>query len=550
MVEGLYDLELSTQGSNCSIAIGDFKPAVGAVTAEADPYAVHGADDDEEASVGDIEEMKPHPHVNDLDTLEKYLTSEEKESSSDKDEKKKSRSVIGAVLGCFKYLYSMTFLIFSVFIVMMSIFTKQTGAAAVYNIPPVATFFIFWCLILWLAMMEGGQGCLVGLQPVKKDKYIQSHPITHKNTTLVHKGDNMARFIIGRQFLVVLVIFLINTCGAAIEEAEVLGLPSAVTFTFLANGVAMMATTIIIGQLTPQVNAVVCMLDFINNYFMTFTSYVSLFIEFSGILHSVYLVQIGFSKITAQPIKSNEPPRNAAQNLFFWGRVLLSLAILGFALAVTLQALFDGDTAMWDGVPPSVSVIVFFLLLVVVGLMEGMQIAAFALQKMPKEELKQSPVAYVNCTLMFAGQNLQAFLIGRQIFVAICIFIVARISTLTIEVGKNNVFGVSNGLQAFFNTGLLGAVVLTIIGSLAWRIIASSFPLAFMSNPVIYIIIRFCLLLEATGICSASWVLARYHKRIVGYQPDEVYLKGAEKHTSASVTRCEKNVDRVVTVIR
>ena len=50
--------------------------------------------------------------------------------------------------------------------------------------------------------------------------------------------------------------------------------------------------TIMIGQLTAQVNAANCMLDFINSYFMLFTNYVSLAIEFSGLLHSVYLVQI------------------------------------------------------------------------------------------------------------------------------------------------------------------------------------------------------------------------------------------------------------------
>ena len=156
--------------------------------------------------------------------------------------------------------------------------------------------------------------------------------------------------------------------------------------------------------------------------------------------------------------------------------------------------------------------------------MEGMQIAAFALLKMPEDELSQYSVASANCKLMFSGQNLQAFLIGRQIFVASLIFIVARIASLSIPAGESNIFNVSNSVQKFFDTGLLGAVVLTIIGSLAWRIVASSFPLAFMSNPVIYLIIRICLILEATGIASAAWLLALIHKTIVGYQPDEVYL--------------------------
>ena len=82
------------------------------------------------------------------------------------------------------------------------------------GIHPAAAFFIFWFLIIWLAMMERGQGALIGLQPVDKALYAETHPRKLKNTTLVHKGDNMERFIVGRQFLVVLVIFLINMCGA------------------------------------------------------------------------------------------------------------------------------------------------------------------------------------------------------------------------------------------------------------------------------------------------------------------------------------------------
>ena len=472
-------------------------------------------DDEDSASVTEelFETTKPLPQADEHDILEKAPKT------------KKKRSVLLAGLECFKYLYSMTLLVFCVILVMACIFEKQSKAAEEpYNIHPVGAFFIFWLLIVWLGMMEGGQGCLVGLQPVNKTKYADSHPLTLKNTALAHKGDNMKRFIVGRQFLVVLVIFLINMCGAASSGADPLKLPKVFNQIFLDNGVAMMITTIIVGQLTSQVNAAVCMLDFINNYFMLFTSYVSLGIEFSGLLHAVYLVQIGFSKLKGTPIESNEPPRSVGQNIFFWVRVLMSTAILGFSLAVTFKALFEGKSGMWKGVPTWASVIIFFLLLCVVGMMEGMQIAAFALINMPEEELQSHAVAYTNCQLMFSGQNLQAFLIGRQIFAASLIFIVARIASLSIPAGESNIFNVSNSVQQFFDTGLLGAVVLTIIGSLAWRIVASSFPLAFISNPVIYLIIRICLIFEATGIASAAWLLALIHKTIVGYQPDEVYL--------------------------
>jgi hypothetical protein len=432
-----------------------------------------------------------------------------------------------------KYLYSTGLLIFSGCIVMAAIFTEQTKISQDVN--QVLAFFAFWFLIIWLAMMEGGQGCLVGLQPIDKELYGETHPVTLRNTLVAHKGDNMERFIIGRQFLVVLVVFVINLSGGAVADANVLSLSDSLTEVFLASGVAMILMTIILGQLTAQVNAANCMLDFINSWFMLFTTYVSLAIEASGLLHSVYLVQIIFSKVSGKPIDSKLPPRSGVQSIFFWIRVFFSVALLSFAFAVTLTALFDGKTTMYEGVPEVVSVIVLFILMAFVGMMEGMQIALFAVVNLPEDELKNHPLAAKVCELTFTGDNLQKFLIGRQICVTCCMFIVARITSCDVDVdaGEETIFGVSDGVQEFFNTGLLGAVITTIVASLAWRIIASSFPIAFLSNPLIYVIIRLCLVLEASGICSAAWLLALVHKGIAGYQLDEVHIGTSEERAAA-----------------
>lgn len=489
-----------------------------------------------------------------LDDYTTYTTEPESEEGPAQENtapKPASRSVISAGIESIKYLYSMGLLVFSVIVVMASIFANQTKGTAEMGIPSYAAFFIFWFLIVWLAMMEGGQAALVGLQPVGKNFYERTHPKAALTTQLAHRGDNMERFIVGRQFLVVLVVFVINMMASAVPDANVLGLTGAAKAIFLSTGVSLMVVTITLGQLMAQVNAANCMLDFINNYFMLFTTYVSLAIEKSGLLHSVYLVQLIFAKIAGNPIESNEAPRTGIQNVFFWGRVLMSLAVLGFAFAVTLKALFDGNTAMWAGVPEVVSVVILFILMAFVGMMEGMQIALFAVVNLPEEELQQHAVAHKNCQLAFMGQNLPSFLIGRQILATICMFVVARITTVQVVVGEgDNVFGVSDGLQEFFNTGLLGAVITTIIASLVWRIIASSFPLAFLSNPLIYVIIRLCLLVEQSGICSAAWVLARYHKPFANYQPDEVHLEGARPQTSEPVTRRDKDIDRLVTVFK
>merc|ERR1711981_270741 len=211
---------------------------------------------------------------------------------------------------------------------------------------------------------------------------------------------------------------------------------------------------------TSQVNAATCMLDFLDNHFMLFCTYFSLAIEMTGLLHSVYLVQYIFSYMSGKPIETNEPPRDAGKNVLFWGRVLMSLAILGFALAVVLDALFKGWPNMWDGVPAGASIPIVVVLLILVGIMEGMQIAAFAVVKLDDSEYRSSyKIAAANCDLLFKGNNLGRFLIGRQILVCTCMFVAARCFSINKEHED------------------------IIAGSLIWRIIASCFPLAFLSNP-------------------------------------------------------------------
>lgn len=224
----------------------------------------------------------------------------------------------------------------------------------------------------------------------------------------------------------------------------------------------------------------------------------------------------------------------------------MSTVLLVFAFAVNLAALFNGSTAMSAEVPKVVSVIAFFLLMCLTGLLDGMQIALFAVVKLPEETLKHHKIAAANCQLAFRGHNFQAFLIGRQIMVTLCMFIIARITTIEVETGKQgegNIFGVGDSAQEFFNSGLLGALITTIFASLAWRIIASSFPLAFMSNPFLFAIIHTCLILEKSGLCSVAWLLAWIHKKIARFQIDEVYLETMKTQKEEEISNAGSFLD-------
>jgi silicon transporter len=433
-----------------------------------------------------------------------------------------------------KGFVSTCLLIFSIVLIMSLIAKEQTGLSSDAN--PGAAYALIWIAIMWLTMVEGGQGSLVGLAPVNKELYKDSHPLAYKCTSVTNKGDNLDRYLLGRQLMVVLVVFCVNISGGPVEGAELWGLPQWVIDVFFTVGFAMILFTCMVGQLNSQVNASLCMLDYIDNYFALFTLWVAMAIEFSGLLHASYLIQMFVGWLAGKPIESKEGPRSVPQAIFFWLRCLGSLAVLVLCFVVTLGALFQGKTTMWEGVPAGVSVVVFFILMCVVGMLEGMQIAFFAVAKLTPEERGSSLFAKKTCDLLFKGEgnNLPGFMIGRQLTVVSCMFFVARVTSVSVPEGET-LFGVSEGLQELFNTGLLGALALTIVGSIAWQLVASAFPLAFLANPITYYLLRICLFLEATGIASGSWVLAAVHKKIAGFQRDEVYIGTAEERAQKAM---------------
>ena len=429
-----------------------------------------------------------------------------------------------------KNVISTIALIWSCTLVGGLIFTEQTNFAK--DVHPAMALILLIFAVCWLSVVEGGQASLVGLAPVNRDLYKESHPIAHKCTGISHTGDNLDRYLLGRQFMVVFIVFTVNQSGNPIADAELWGLPQIVLDIFLGSGLAMILLTTMVGQLNSQVNASHCMLDYLNTWSNYLTIVVARMIEASGLVHASYLIQIAVAALAGKPVESKEAPRTDVQNIFFFGRCFMSLGILIFAFTVTLVALFNGQTTMWDGVPNGIAVVVFFLLMSVVGMLEGMQIAFFAVSRIPEDERGNSFFAKKVCEILFWGEshNLAGFMIGRQLCVVSCMFFIARVTSLDIDPEVDDtIFGVSPGVQEFFNLGFLGALITTIVASIAWQLVASAFPIAFLSNPFTYILLRLCLFLEATGICNGAYVIAWIHAKVAGFQRDEVYIGTAEE---------------------
>jgi silicon transporter len=437
-----------------------------------------------------------------------------------------------------KNVISFCALIWSIAMITGLQFSSQTGLAA--DVHPALAFVCLWGATIWLSFVEGGQASLVGLAPINRELYKESHPIAYKCSIMSHVGDALDRYLLGRQFMVVFIVFTINISGGPVADAELWGLPDVIISIFMGSGLAMILFTTMVGQLNSQVNASHCMLDYLNSTANYFTICVAMAVEFSGLVHSSYIIQILVAAAAGQEIESNEAPKSPIQNLFFFSRCIMSLGILIFAFAVTLTALFQGKTTMWESVPPGIAVILFFVLMAVVGMLEGMQIAFFAVAKLRPEDRGNSKFAKMTCEVLFYGDgfNLSGFMIGRQLSVVSCMFFIARVTSLNIDpdAGEPTLWGVSAATQRFFNMGFLGALITTIVASIAWQLVASAFPIAFLSNPFTYILLRFALFLEGTGLCNGAYVIAMAHKKCAGFQRDEVYIGTAEERAANQTT--------------
>jgi hypothetical protein len=316
----------------------------------------------------------------------------------------------------------------------------------------------------------------------------------------------------------------------------------------MGGGLAMIFFTVMIGQLSSEVNASLCMLDYLDNWFGVFTVYVALALEFCGILHSGYLIQMIVCKLAGKTMESNEPPKTGFTFFFFWSRVVFSCACLAYSFVVTLAALFEGKTTMWEGVPPAAAVVIFFALMSLVGLLEATQISYFAVSKLRVEERGSNWFARKTCESLFAGKdgnpgvNLPGYMIGRQLCVVSCMFFVARVTSTNVQPGEPTILGMSEGMQAFCNTGLLGALITTIVGSIAWRLAGSAFPIFFLSTPPAWIMYKVCLGFEASGMLNGAWVLGWIHKKVCRFQRDEVYIGTAEERAAKNMKDNEDNL--------
>jgi hypothetical protein len=186
--------------------------------------------------------------------------------------------------GC-KYVVSSTVVLTYFTLLMWGIWTNES----VLPVPGVVAFLLFVFAGNFLAQLEGLQVAMLVAEGKDIAPYAVSHPRAHKLMQLALTGKNVRRFLVGRQFLVIFVVFLINQC-TIFPDIGHLGINGNVWFAFVSLGFPTAINILCWCQLPAQILGNTDPYMFMDRYGPTMTMQICLFVEWTGLAHFSWVV--------------------------------------------------------------------------------------------------------------------------------------------------------------------------------------------------------------------------------------------------------------------
>jgi len=435
------------------------------------------------------------------------------------------------------YWWGMALMLFSVCVVMTGIINRD-------NNPPwehdaghaLLEVVLFWSMLSWIAMLEGCQISVVGLQGYDPESFKESHPRAYQACKIVHTGPNVERFLVGRQFLLLFNGFLVSRIGGGRGDIDQFEMGSWVWSHhfmqfFYQNGVLLMIVIVALGQLPCQLVAADKMLGFFDlplGHVWT-VIYPCMIVESIGLTHSSYLLKDVLCYISGIDMSKADPEKELKKDFFHWARCGLSVFAVCFSALFVIKGIALSQTnategAGWERLPGGAAVVVSLFFIFMLASAEGIQVSVIALATVPGHTYKdRCPLAYRTAALALRGRNMSAFLAGRQFLTAMNMVLLARVTSYAGSDGEL-LPGGDWGMGTFFNTllqtGFIGAILVVNVAQLASQVTASIFPIAVINNYFMYWILVLMLFIEQVGIVNACWPLAYFIEIIFDMTPD------------------------------
>jgi len=157
--------------------------------------------------------------------------------------------------------------------------------------PPAALFVVLVLVLVLLAYLEGLQVAILALERIPAESFEHSHPRAYRVHKLATRGEglNVQRFLVGRQFFVVFVVFVcaqLTTYPTLPRDIVPEWLMVAVIDTGLPGALIVLA----FGQLMPQLIAATHPRSFLNLFGTRQVVLLTLWVESLGITHFSWLL--------------------------------------------------------------------------------------------------------------------------------------------------------------------------------------------------------------------------------------------------------------------
>jgi hypothetical protein len=410
------------------------------------------------------------------------------------------------ILKYVKYFFSSVMTVTYVIYILWGIGTNQ----AVLPGHPVLHYLIFLFCLTLVAYLEGLQVAILNCEHVDPERRKESHPRAYKLMTSVRQGNNVERFLVGRQFFTIFVMTMIAQV-TSFPDISHLGVPDAVWFIFISTGLpgAMVVTTI--GSLQPQLLAAKDPWNFLDLYGSNSVLNLCYGLEWTGICTHFAWMLIGILRRTL--FISDQPPKEVVKDMdtqekaIDYFKYLLSFSVLSTYFLLLMYGIWTGEALLsQSGVMGPIVFLIFACCILFLALLEGLQVGILVRENKDPEENNYAvthPRAYALMKRATHLKNVRRFLIGRQFFV---IFVVFLINQCTIFPDINQ-FGFNPILWFFLvQLGLPTALNVLCFGQLPAQLLANQDPMLFMNRPGPRFTLEVCLFTEMTGIAHFSWV--------------------------------------------
>lgn len=382
--------------------------------------------------------------------------------------------------------------------------------------------------------MEALHYACVAVEKWDMSTYNQMYPRAARCQKLVDTPEKVKRFLVGRQFFVIFIVFLMAqiTTFPHIPE-NFAGLPSIVVLALIETGLPGVFLTLTIGQLISQIYVEEFTLQFLNLPGCEFVIYLCLGAEFIGVCSFSWLLfgvvsnvlcfkvrrvsrALESSKTTSSGDMTPVSPTTANRGADFDTGIpecktsFFDIIKYTWSTAVTLGSvgcIFYGISIQAYILPTPVPA-AYVLLIVLLGILfylEGLMIAIVATQYWDPETFREVyPRAYKLHKLVNRPDNVKRFIIGRQFFTVLTNFLLAQITVFA--EWKNTGW---NPILFFLivRSGLVGVFVILAFAQLLSELLAAEFPLRFMDLYGSCSITQACLFLDSLGVGHCAWAI-------------------------------------------